>query len=106
VLDSPLLAYRAPDSAEDDLSGTDLKQRFYDYLMKLGPDRQVIIVENVDPTSEVSAMPQTVRFTGNQTLAATGFLSQCKTVRGRGFSAPESFRAALVSRPEKLALKL
>ncbi|MGE0677195.1 hypothetical protein [Pseudolabrys sp.] len=73
VLDSPLLAYRAPDNAEDDLSGTDLKDQFYAYLMRLGSERQVIIVENVDPTPAVAALPQTNRFTGNRTIGRFGF---------------------------------
>jgi hypothetical protein len=89
VLDSPLLAYRAPDSAEDDLSGTDLKQRFYNYLMKLGTDRQVIIVENVDPTPEVSATPQTLRFTGNLNTGRHGlFESMQDGPRGAGSLPP------------------
>src|SRR5262249_28110729 len=32
VLDSPLLAYRAPEGSEDDLTGTDLNEQFYQYL--------------------------------------------------------------------------
>ena len=32
VLDTPLRAYREPEGAEDDLTGTDLNVRFYDYL--------------------------------------------------------------------------
>ncbi len=35
VLDSPLLSYREPEGEDDDLSGTDLKDKFYDYLLVL-----------------------------------------------------------------------
>ncbi len=31
VLDTPLLAYREPEGEEDDLSGTDVQDRFYEY---------------------------------------------------------------------------
>jgi hypothetical protein len=46
VLDSPLIAYWKPEGEEDDLRGTDLKDRFYEYLLGLKDDMQVIIVEN------------------------------------------------------------
>lgn len=42
VLDSPLLAYYAPESAEDSLVGSDLKVRFYDYLANNHSDSQII----------------------------------------------------------------
>ncbi len=38
VLDSPLLAYWEPEGDEDDLTGTDVKERFYDYLLGLQSD--------------------------------------------------------------------
>ena len=49
VLDSPLLAYWAPEGEEDDLKGTDLKDRFYEYLASKHRDSQVIIIENEHP---------------------------------------------------------
>ena len=65
LLDSPLLSYKEPDGADDDLRHTDLKMRFYDYLKKISDDQQVIIVENTDPPDDVRAMPRAQRFTGN-----------------------------------------
>ncbi|MDK4730603.1 hypothetical protein [Rhizobium phaseoli] len=65
VLDSPLLAYRAPDGTEDDLSGTDLKERFYNYLHREADDRQTIIVENDDPPESIRELPQVIMFSGN-----------------------------------------
>jgi TolA-binding protein len=65
VLDSPLLAYRAPEGTEDDLRGTDLNLQFYAYLAAQGSDRQTIIVENNDPPEAVRARPQVTMFTGN-----------------------------------------
>jgi hypothetical protein len=65
VLDSPLLAYREPEGDEDDLRGTDLKEQFYKYLQGLPDDRQVIIVENTDPPSAITALPQMLMFSKN-----------------------------------------
>ena len=73
VLDSPLLAYRAPDGIEDDLRGTDLNRQFYGYLTQLSTDRQVIVVENYDPPTEVIASPQAVMFSGNPHSGRFGF---------------------------------
>jgi len=49
VLDSPLLAYYEPEGDEDNLQGTDLKQKFYKYLIDVHSDNQVIIIENQHP---------------------------------------------------------
>ena len=65
LLDSPLLAYRAPEGTEDDLRGTDLNEQFYAYVAAQGSDRQIIIVENDDPPEAVRARPQVTMFTGN-----------------------------------------
>ncbi len=73
ILDSPLLAYRAPEGKEDDLRGTDLDERFYDYLAGLPEDRQVIIVENVDPPAAIKARPQVIMFSGNPHTGRYGF---------------------------------
>jgi hypothetical protein len=65
ILDSPLLAYREPDGKEDDLTGTDLKEQFYSYLQSLPTDRQVIVVENTDPPSAITALEQVSMFSKN-----------------------------------------
>jgi hypothetical protein len=65
VLDSPLLAYRAPEGTEDDLRGTDLNTKFYAYLAAQGNDRQTIIVENYDPPEAIKTQPQVTMFNGN-----------------------------------------
>ena len=49
ILDTPLLAYREPEGDDDDdLSGTDVHERFFRNLERFD-NRQVIIFENVDP---------------------------------------------------------
>lgn len=65
VLDSPLLAYREPDGTEDDLTGTDLQERFYANLEALPSDTQVIVVENTDPPANIRARDQSQMFGKN-----------------------------------------
>ncbi|TSD56401.1 AAA family ATPase [Variovorax sp. KBS0712] len=65
VLDSPLLAYREPDGTEDDLTGTDLQERFYAYLEALAADTQVIVVENTDPPDVIRKREQSIMFGKN-----------------------------------------
>lgn len=72
VLDTPLLAYREPEGEEDDLSGTDVQDRFYQYLLALG-DRQIIILENVDPPDTIKAGQQAAFFSKNPHLGRYGF---------------------------------
>lgn len=72
VLDSPLLAYREPEGDEDDLSGTDVQDRFYDYLVRLA-DRQVIVIENTTPPETIAARDSTVLFTRNPAIGRYGF---------------------------------
>ena len=48
ILDSPLLAYREPEGLEDDLSGTDVQDKFYEYLARW-TNKQIIIIVNIDP---------------------------------------------------------
>lgn len=79
VLDSPLLSYKAPDSGkgpdggDDDLRGTDLKEKFYRYLISLPMDRQIIIVENTDPPVDVQGMQQVTHFSGTKGVGRAGF---------------------------------
>jgi hypothetical protein len=64
VLDSPLLAYKEPEGTEDDLRGTDVQEKFCEYLAEW-TDRQVIIIENVDPPEQIKARPTTTKFSKN-----------------------------------------
>ena len=65
VLDSPLLAYWKPEGDEDDLSGTDLKERFYEYLLGLKANAQIIIIENEHPPAFVEQGGNVIVFTKN-----------------------------------------
>jgi hypothetical protein len=83
VLDSPLLAYREPDNHEDDLQGTDVQDRFYDYLAGL-TDRQVIIIENLTPPDTTIQRPST-KFFSKTAEGRYGFFPQLQD----GPNAPE-----------------
>jgi hypothetical protein len=73
ILDSPLLSYREPDNAEDDLSSSDLNAHFYHYLSTRMDDRQFIIVENTDPPADVQASEQAIKFTGTAVSGRYGY---------------------------------
>lgn len=64
ILDSPLLSYKEPESADDDLSATNLNANFYRHLLQLKSDRQVIVVENTDPPSDVELGNRVEHFSG------------------------------------------
>lgn len=76
VLDSPLLAYFKPESDDDlALNGTDLKERFYEYLVTHhGADSQVIIIENQHPPATMEGHLAMTIFTGNPHEGRFGFL--------------------------------
>lgn len=76
VLDSPLLAYFKPEGDDDlELQGTDLKERFYDYLVEHHTvDSQVIIIENQHPPSGIEGRLTMTVFTRNPNEGRFGFL--------------------------------
>jgi uncharacterized coiled-coil DUF342 family protein len=76
VLDSPLLAYFKPEGDDDiALKGTDLKERFYDYLVNHhGEESQIIIIENQHPPHDVESQLSMTIFTGNPNEGRIGLL--------------------------------
>ena len=74
-MDSPLLAYWAPEGDEDHLTGTDLKERFYEYLLGLQSDTQVIVVENQHPPDFVFERANVITFTKNSRQGRYGFFA-------------------------------
>jgi hypothetical protein len=64
ILDSPLLAYWKPEGAADSLVGTDLKDRFFEYLCADEFQGQAIIVENEHPPSSWPRLKE-IDFTRN-----------------------------------------
>lgn len=73
VLDSPLLSYYEPEGEEDSLIGTDLKDRFYEYLVSVHSDNQVIIIENEHPSSGLLDRITFTDFTRNPDQGRYGF---------------------------------
>lgn len=76
VLDSPLLAYFKPEGEDDmALKGTDLKDRFYDYLVTHhGVNSQVIIIENQHPPENMENQLAMTIFTSNPHEGRFGLL--------------------------------
>ncbi len=76
VLDSPLLAYFEPEGDEElALGGTDLKERFYDYLIEHhGQQSQLIIIENQHPPKTVEPSIALTVFSGNPEIGRFGLL--------------------------------
>jgi hypothetical protein len=72
ILDSPLLAYWGPEGADDSLAGTDLKERFYDYISARKFKGQVIVVENDHPPGSVAEKLSIIVFTRNPTEGRFG----------------------------------
>ena len=76
VLDSPLLAYFKPEGSDDlALQGTDLKERFYSYLVEHhASESQIIIIENQHPPSGVEDRLAMTVLTGNPNEGRFGLL--------------------------------
>jgi uncharacterized coiled-coil DUF342 family protein len=73
ILDSPLLSYYGPEDSSDSLAGTDVKERFYNYLADNYLDSQIIIFENEYPPSELEEKINLVNFTRNPQEGRYGF---------------------------------
>ncbi|QBL94967.1 hypothetical protein KSAC_27870 [Komagataeibacter saccharivorans] len=76
VIDSPLLAYFKPEGDDDlVLRGTDLKEKFYEYLVQHhSAESQVIVIENLHPPTEIQPCLSMTVFTGNPKDGRYGFL--------------------------------
>lgn len=72
VLDSPLLAYWGPEGEADSLQGTDLKERFYEYLVEHHQTDQIIIIENEHIPTEYENRVNNIVFTKNPTEGRYG----------------------------------
>lgn len=76
VLDSPLLAYFKPEGDDDrHLQGTNLKEKFYSYLVDHhNTDSQIVIIENQHPPESVLDGLTVTVFTSNPNEGREGFL--------------------------------
>jgi len=73
VLDSPLLAYWKPEGDADDLRGSDLKDKFYRYLLGMSKNSQIIVIENEHPPDFVEKEAPVTVFTRNPNVGRYGF---------------------------------
>ncbi len=73
VLDSPLLAYYKPESLEDSLEGSELKNKFYNYLAGNHNNSQIIIIENEHPPTQLREQISLTDFTKNPIEGRYGF---------------------------------
>ncbi len=73
ILDSPLLAYWAPEGSDDSLLGSDLKVKFYEYLINNHSDSQVILFENEHPPESLNDKLDLTIFTKNPAIGRFGF---------------------------------
>ena len=76
VLDSPLLAYFAPEGDEDLLlRGSNLKEKFYEYLIRHhNSGSQIVVIENQHPPLEVMQDLHRTVFTNNPYEGRAGLL--------------------------------
>lgn len=74
VLDSPLTTYKEKDNVEEnDKVNDSVKKSFYDYLSKNFNDKQIIILENVDPDLEIKKSIIYHHFSKNKEKGRYGF---------------------------------
>ncbi len=72
VLDSPLLAYKEPQGEDENIAGTDLKERFYEHLIEFIGEQQLFIVENTEPPTDILKTINHETFTGNPNTGRYG----------------------------------
>lgn len=64
VLDSPLVAYREPDSQQQ-VKEAGVAENFYESLAESKPNQQIIVFENIDPPEKLDGV-NVVHFTGDK----------------------------------------
>jgi hypothetical protein len=65
ILDSRLLAYKEPQGDDENIAGTDLKERFHEHLLKFVGPQQLFIVGNTEPPADILKQINHEIFTGN-----------------------------------------
>lgn len=73
AIDSPLLSYYEPEGEEDNLQGTDLKERFYNYVSSDDRQGQIIIIDNEHPPASIDKDISVTVFSKNPDLDRYGF---------------------------------
>jgi hypothetical protein len=74
-----LLAYWKPEGDDDKkLQGTDLEDRFYEYLVEKHSQNQIIVLENKHPATKLQDRMHVEVFTKNETHGRYGLLPPVK----------------------------
>jgi hypothetical protein len=71
-----VIAYKEPSADDEGISGTDLKQRFYEHLATFAGDQQIFIVDNTDPPPNFLETAQ--HFTKNPAIPRYGLFPYIK----------------------------
>jgi TolA-binding protein len=77
ILDSPLIAYKEPMPDDEDITASDLKPRFYEYLENFAGSQQVFVIDNTDPPAEYAA--KGTHFTANEKHGRYGLFPHLKS---------------------------
>jgi len=76
ILDSPLIAYKEPMPDDENITSTDLKPRFYEYLEKFSGEQQIFVIDNTDPPPEYAS--KGIHFTANEKFGRHGLFPPVK----------------------------
>ncbi|MGJ8735032.1 hypothetical protein [Zobellia laminariae] len=74
ILDSPLVTFKKPDLSEEDLLPIDLAMDFYRYVSDNSNIDQIIIIENVEPPSDILNKINHITFTQSTKEGRYGFI--------------------------------
>ncbi|MCG6191365.1 AAA family ATPase [Maribellus maritimus] len=76
VLDSPLVTFKKADkkAVGSDAISDDMKKLFYRNLSTIGQDKQIIVLENDNPPSDVTRNINYIHFTKNEKNGRYGFI--------------------------------
>lgn len=73
VLDSPLVTYKKPNSDNEEIP-IDLAMDFYRYVARNKKVKQIIIIENEEPPSDISHVVNHIAFTRSHKVGRYGFI--------------------------------
>jgi predicted nuclease with TOPRIM domain len=66
IIDSPLTAYQKAEYTEEDELSTDIETAFFESLLNIPTDRQIIVLDNKSPSDDVKEKINYIHFTKNR----------------------------------------
>ncbi len=76
ILDSPLIAYKEPVLDDENISASDLKQKFYEHLEEFAGTQQIFVIDNTEPPEEYAS--KGIHFTANEKFGRYGLFPKRK----------------------------